>query len=210
MEITKLTKSQHVEGRWYADLEDGDSIKVDINMIADFSLYVGRELDDEELEELKAEEAKLKAKERALRMLGTRQMSRRELTNKLTQKGESPEAADAAAELMERVGAIDDGEYAGTIVRHYARRGYGIGRIKQELSRRGIAKELWEPALAEMPESDDTLDTLIETKLRGREPDKKELKKLTDMLLRRGFSWSEIKGALGRYDEMLETTEEIE
>lgn len=210
MEITKLIKSQHVEGRWYAELDESDSIKVDINMIADFALYVGRELSDEELCELKEAESRLNAKERALRMLSTRQMSRKELTDKLTQKGESPEAADAAAELMERVGAIDDGEYAGTIVRHYSKKGYGAGRIKNELSRRGISKELWDEALRQMPESDDTLDALIERKLRGREPDKKELKKVTDMLLRRGFSWSEIKSALGRYDEMLDTLEEIE
>ena len=199
-----------MEGRWYAELENGVSIRADINMIADFSLYVGRELSDEELEELKAAEERLTAKERALRLLENRQMSRKELTDKLTRKGESVEAAEAAAELMERVGAIDDREYARTVVRHYARKGYGVGRIKSELIRRGIDRELWEEALSEMPETDDTLDTLIQNKLRGREPDKNEVKKLTDMLLRRGFSWGEIKGALGRYDELLETAEDIE
>lgn len=199
-----------MEGRWYAELEDGVSIRADINMIADFSLYVGRELSDEELEELKAAEERLTAKERALRLLENRQMSRKELTDKLTRKGESAEAAEAVAELMERVGAIDDREYARTVVRHYARKGYGVGRIKSELIRRGIDRELWEEALSEMPETDDTLDTLIQNKLRGREPDKNEVKKLTDMLLRRGFSWGEIKGALGRYDELLETAEDIE
>ena len=35
------------------------------------------------------------------------------------------------------------------------------------------------------------------------------IKKLTDMLLRRGFSWSEIKDALGRYEFELDAYEEL-
>lgn len=193
--------------RWYIELDSGESIKADLNIIAELSLYEGRELTEDELTELREAAARFGAKERAFRLLSSRQMSRKELTDKLTQKGETPEAAEYAAELMERIGAVNDGEYAHTIVRHYAGKGYGAGRIKSELMRRGISKELWEDALSEMPESDDTLDALIASKLRGEAPDRRELKKLTDMLMRRGFSWPEIKGALGRYDEMIEEIE---
>jgi regulatory protein len=207
VKVEKLTKSQHMADRWYLVLSNGESVKADLNMIADLSLYEGRELTDEELSELLERASLFGAKERAYGMLSTRQMSRKELTEKLTKKGETAEDAEAVSELMERIGAINDSEYARTIVRHYAKKGYGEGRIKNELSRRGIPKELWEEALSEKPESDDTLDRLIASRLKGETPDKKELKKLTDMLLRRGFSWSEIKSALGRYDELLEETE---
>lgn len=207
MRIEKLYKSQKVADRWYAELTGGETIRVSLAIVADYSLYKGRELTDEELSDLRAAAAESGAKSRALRMLGARQMSRRELVDKLTQKGETEENAAAAADFMERIGAVNDEEYSKAIVRHYSKKGYGAARIKQELSRRGVPREMWDEALCELPEGDETIDTLIARKLNGREPDKQEVKRLTDMLLRRGFSWGQIKAALGRYDEALEETE---
>lgn len=207
MRVEKLIKSQHVADRFYAALENGESIKVDINIIADLSLYAGRELTDEELNELQARSGAFEAKERALKLLSSRQMSRKELKKKLAEKGATDEAADAAADIMERIGAVNDAEYAASIVRHYAKMGYGAGRIRQELMRRGVDKELWDDALSEMPEGGDKLDELIARRLKGRDPDEKELKRLTDRLIRRGFSWSEVRAALARYNETLELEE---
>ena len=147
------------------------------------------------------------AKEKALKLLEKRDYSRTELIRKLTEKGfEETEAAEAVESLVS-LGFVDDARYAPIVVRHYSKKGYGAGRIKAELSRRGVPKELWEDALEEISDSGDTLDAIISQKLGGRDPDRKELKKLTDMLLRRGFSWGDIKTALGRYDENLEETD---
>lgn len=205
--VTKLTESKNVKDRWYADLDTGESLKLSLALIADFSVYTGRRFEEEELETLRAAASKMNAKARALRMLGARAMSRRELTDKLLEKGETPEDAAEAADYLEAVGYLNDAQYAASLVRHYAQRGYGPGRVRQELYRRGVPRELWEEALGELPEDTDTLDALIERRLRGREADPKELKRLTDMLLRRGFSWSEIKAALGRLS-LTEVTED--
>ena len=59
-------------------------------------------------------------------------------------------------------------------------------------------------ALEEMPEQDDKIDRLLRTKLRSNEPDRAEIKKATDFLLRRGFGWDEIKSALARYNSYIE------
>lgn len=205
--VTKLTESKNVKDRWYADLDTGESLKLSLALIADFSVYTGRRFEEEELEALRAAASKMNAKARALRMLGARAMSRKELTDKLLEKGETPEDAAEAADYLEAVGYLNDAQYAASLVRHYAQRGYGPGRVRQELYRRGVPRELWEEALGELPEDTDTLDALIERRLRGREADPKELKRLTDMLLRRGFSWSEIKAALGRLS-LTEVTED--
>lgn len=205
--VTKLTESKNVKDRWYADLDTGESLKLSLALIADFSVYTGRRFEEEELEALRAAASKMNAKARALRMLGARAMSRKELTDKLLEKGETPEDAAEAADYLEAVGYLNDAQYAASLVRHYAQRGYGPGRVRQELYRRGVPRELWEEALGELPEDTDTLDALIERRLRGREADPRELKRLTDMLLRRGFSWSEIKAALGRLS-LTEVTED--
>ncbi len=205
--VTKLTESKNVKDRWYADFDTGESLKISLALIAGFSVYTGRRFEETEFDALRAAASKMNAKARALRMLGARAMSRRELMDKLLEKGETPEDAAEAADYLEAVGYLNDAQYAASLVRHYSGRGYGPGRVRQELYRRGVPRELWEEALGELPEDTDTLDALIERRLRGREADEKELKRLTDMLLRRGFSWSDIKAALHRFS-LTEVTED--
>ena len=86
-------------------------------------------------------------KKKALALLDRRDMSRKELTDKLLQKGEPPEAVAAAADRLEELGFLNDGRYAALVVRHYAGKGYGPARVRQELHRRGIARALWDAAM---------------------------------------------------------------
>jgi len=132
------------------------------------------------------------AKQRALRLLERRDYSRRELVLKLTEKGESQEDAEAVADRMTELGVINDERYSRMLVRHYSAKGYGACRIKQELYRHGIHTELWEEAMEEMPSQEEIMDKLFRSKLRSQNPDRAEIKKATDAMLRRGFSWSEI------------------
>lgn len=138
------------------------------------------------------------AKKRALKILERRDVSRKELIDKLTAKGETYENAVAVAEWLIRLGVIDDARYAGMVVRHYAAKGYGKARIQNELYRHGIEKELWDEALEECPDQEEVIDRLLRSKLKSPSPDRAELKKATDALLRRGFSWSEIGAAKDR------------
>ncbi len=199
--VCRLTRSQHIADRWYAELSDGETLKVDLNLIADFSLYSGRELTQEDAARLRKSAAQYSARECALRILGTRMLSRAELIRRLTDKGETEENAVAAVDALERAGAVNDAEYASAIVRHYAKSGYGPARIRDELYRRGIPRELWDDALEDLSEdSGETVRRLLRQRLRGvEEPDSRDLKRAADMLRRRGFPWEEIKLALAEY-----------
>ena len=204
MEITKMTQSKRVPDRWYAEFEDGTTLRVNIALIADYSLFTGRDLSDEEMAELSGAAGRVNAKARALRIIGSRNMSRQELYRRLVEKGENEENAEEAVAWLESIGAINDEEYSGMIVRHYAGKGYGVGRIKNELYRRGIPREMWDAALAEMPDTEGPLDRLVASKLKGEMPDAAMLKKVSDGLCRRGYTWEEIKSALRRYEQSLE------
>ena len=138
------------------------------------------------------------AKKRALRLLERRDYSRKELILKLTEKGEPLEDAEAVADRMMELGVISDERYSRMLVRHYASKGYGLCRIKQELYRHGIHTDLWEEALEELPSQEEVIDKLFRSKLRSSSPDRNEIKKATDALLRRGFSWSEISECKNR------------
>ena len=145
------------------------------------------------------------AKKRALWLLDKRDYSRAELKRKLTEKDIPDDAAEAAVDRLAQLGFVDDRRYAPIVVRHYAAKGYGRSRVRSELQRRGIPKELWDEALEEMPEQDETVDRLLRSRLKGADmDDRSALKRATDALARRGYGWDEISAAVERYREETE------
>ena len=94
---------------------------------------------------------------------------------------------------------MDDESYAAAVTRHYAAKGYGPGRIRGELSRRGIDRELWDGALDQMPDNSGKLDKFIAARLKD-PTDRDQVRKVTAALYRRGHSWEDICAALRRFD----------
>ena len=146
------------------------------------------------------------AKKRALSLLDKRDYSRKMLVDKLTEKGVAEEEAAEVADWLCSLGVVNDERYAGLVVRHYAQKGYGPRRIREELYRRGIDRELWDNALDELPMSDDTVYRLLNNRLRGsRTPE--DMERARSYLLRRGYSWEEVRGACERYQSENEELE---
>jgi len=198
MTITELREI--TQGRFIVGFSDGSEMRLNLDIVADLSLFRGRELSDEEFGAIKSSSELSGCKEKALKIIGARPLSCKELKDKLLQKGETFENAESCIEWLKGLHYLDDSQYAGMIVRHYSAKGYGIQRIKNELYMRGVPKELWEEAVSEIPESDDKVYDLLCRKLRSENPDRAELKKATDALFRRGFSWEEIKSAVNRFN----------
>ncbi len=121
------------------------------------------------------------------------------LLDKLTEKGVPDEDAAEVADWLCELGVVDDRRFAGLVTRHYAAKGYGERRIREELYRRGIDRSLWDEALEELPGSEDSLERQVAARLRGGEPTPDKLKKIAGALLRRGYTWEEIRPVLDRY-----------
>ena len=204
MQITEIKPSQHKKDRFLVKLEDGNILRVTEEELLRFGLRAGLELDGGAMEALAASVRASSAKAAAADMIGSRALSKKELTRRLVKKGSDEADAQAAADWLEDIGAVDDAGYAAALVRHYGEKGYGPARVREELRRRGVDRELWDEALEEMPEAAEILDALIRKKCRGELSDPKEKKRVSDGLLRRGFAWSDVKAAMGRYTEMTE------
>ena len=203
--IEALEPSKHIQGRFLIRFEGKrELLKVTENEVASFSLYSGRELEEDELVALQKAGSLSSAKARGARMLGERSLSRKELIRRLTEKGETPENAEAAADWLADIGALDEAGYARSVVRHYSGRGYGVQRIRQELYRRGIPREFWEDAMEERGDPEERITAFLNQKMRGHENDPKQLKRAADALLRRGFRWEEIRAGLNRYGANIE------
>lgn len=176
-------------------LEDGACLKITEQELLDFGLRAGDELDGGTLARLKDAAGISNVKVTAADLVGKRAMSRQELERKLMEKGASQAEARYAAEWLEAIGAIDDRDYASLLARHYGQMGWGPARVREKLREKGVPRELWEEALEELPEAEGQIDTFLAGKLRGRIPDDRERKRLSDALLRRGFSWGDVKAA---------------
>ena len=195
----KQTSPEHVT----VCLDDGGEIRSTLGVVTELRLFRGRELDSEALETLQAQSGRALAREKALQLVSQRQMSAKELGKKLREKGFDEETADYCVSWITERGLINEENYAAAIVRHYAAKGYGEGRIRQELMRRGIPRDLWDTALAAMPESTEKLDRLIAQRLRDPE-DRDAVRKLSAALFRRGYSGEEIRAALSRFQTSLD------
>lgn len=222
MRITKVAPSTKVQGRWLCHLEDGTILRVGENEILNFCLYAGLELSDDTLEQLSAAVAKGNLREKALNLISARPMSRKELLNKLTarEKPTAPAedgfagreedeenisaAATEVADWLEGLGYLNDAEYAKTVAKHYSAKGYGQGKIRDELWKRGVPREFWDEAKESAEAPGEGIDAFIRVKLKGKTPDPRELKRVSDALARRGYRWNEIKEGLRRYGAEIE------
>lgn len=204
MVIQELKPSKRIQGRWLAVLEDGSILRVGEKEVVDFALYAGKELTEDEAQAIMDSARRTGLKEKTINLLARKQMSRRELERKLGEWEASEEECAAICDRMEELGFLDDGEYAARLVRHYSAKGYGERKLRDELYRRGIPREFWEEALAQAEDSAQAIDAFVEKKLAGKTVDQKELKKVSDALARRGYSWSDISNALGRYGARME------
>lgn len=204
MVIQELKPSKRVRGRWLAVLEDGSILRLGEKEIIDFSLYAGKVLSGEEAEAVLDSARRSGLKEKTIALLARKPMSRRELERKLGEWEAGEEETAAICDRMEELGFLNDREYAARLVRHYSAKGYGARKLRDELYRRGIPRELWDGALAGLEDSAAAIDAFVEKKLGGKAIDRKELKKVSDALARRGYSWSDITNALGRYGARME------
>ena len=141
-------------------------------------------------------------RERALRHLSRRDHSRAELTRKLAAHGDADEI-DAVIERMGELGLQSDTRYAEAFVRGKAGR-FGASRLRSELARRGIDRDLINEAIAgECVESEADRARAV---LRGRftEPpaDAREWARQARFLQTRGFAPDLIRKLLKEpYDE---------
>lgn len=97
--------------------------------------------------------------DRAIRILAMRDHSEQELRRKLVapvMSKNGPEALDVTPDELEQVVAwcienryLDDNRFVGQFIASRSRKGYGPARIRQELSQKGIARQVVDQAMRE-------------------------------------------------------------
>lgn len=139
----------------------------------------------------------------AAKQLSYRALSAKMLRDKLLDKGHDEEAADYALAWLTERKLLNDTAYAESVVRSYARKGFGEMRIRQELTARGVGREDADEVMRSFSPDHAQLTALLDKRLRGDVSDRKEIDKAVAFLQRRGFAWGDIKDALEEYGQSL-------
>ncbi|MBR0282798.1 MAG: regulatory protein RecX, partial [Oscillibacter sp.] len=192
MRIDRIEPSAHKKGRVLVFLDGGTCLKVTEKELLNFGLRAGDELDAETVTRLRESAGLSNIRAKAAEMIAKRPLSRNALVRKLTEKGALPEEAESAADWLTEIGALNDTEYAATLARDCAAKGYGPAKIRAKLYEKGVPKELWDAAMSDLPDGHAQIDAYLSRKVSGT-PDADTKRRLTASLLRRGFSWDDIR-----------------
>lgn len=165
-----------------------------------------KEINEDELTELLDSVSFRRAYNKGLDLLSRRPYGVKELIKKLCEKGHEKQASQKACDRLLELGLLNDEEYARILANDLLeRKNYSTKRIKQELSFRGIPREIVENTVDSLDNNaENRIILVIKKKYINKLNDEKGRKRAVDGLLRLGFSYSEIKSALNQVAEFTE------
>ncbi|MBO5321589.1 MAG: regulatory protein RecX [Clostridia bacterium] len=200
MRITEIKPSKlHLN---LLSLSNGEEILIDKDVCAEHSLDVDLELDCEELKELKFQSDYVRAKSRALWYLDRMDYSEKALFDKLVLKGFDKKASSAVIAKFVDLGLLDDRRYAERLCEKLLNSGNSKRAASQKMRQKGLSYDLCKEILEETAADEgDTLSRLIERKYLEKLSDKENYHKVYAALVRRGFSYSDVRNALKKYTE---------
>ena len=195
MRIELLKTTPDRAGRYFVQFDNGRVLRLYRQTVEDFSLYSGMELSQERFEEICKSAEALSAKMRAVRIVSAANVSKKDLENRLVQKGEKPSDARQAVQWMEEMNLLDDEKAAEQIIHSCISKGYGLARAKQALYEKQIPKAYWDEVLEDYPDQNEKILDFLRSRLDA-DSDEKQKKRAIDALIRRGHSYGTIKKAM--------------
>lgn len=195
MVITKITETKRKRFSIYID--NKFTFACSGEMLSDSGIYVGKEIDEMELEGLRRDSGADKVEFRALNLLSYREHSSKELVEKLSKKNDK-DMAELAVEKLTDMGMVDDERFGYMYAEElYVYRLMGPIRIRHELAKKGIDREMVSQIIDEICQNDlENATKLVEQKYYGKLNDKKNIEKIVAGLYRMGYSFDIAKQAI--------------
>ena len=203
----KITNVSRYKGTTYeVEIDESRKIYLHIDIITDFSVRTGMEIERDELRKIIYASNFRRAYQRALFLLDYRDYSAKEMTEKLVGTYKNEALCGAVLEKLKENRFIDDERYAEKLARKLVEiKKYGYKRAKREIMLKGIAQFTAEDALEGFAESfEENLTELLKTKYSRYltdESDRKSIEKVKSALVRYGYDFSEINRAVKEYFE---------
>ena len=206
--ITQIAVQKKRKNRCSIFLNDEFAFGLDQDVVLRFGLKKGDILDDKRIEEILLSEERKSAKDRALKFLSYRDRSEKEILTKLKDVGYDESVIKWIINDLKRLKFIDDKRFASSFAQtQMITRPMGEFFLKRELKQKGVATELIEQTIEKVYQEKDQLTVATELaeqrKKRFKNLDELKVKKrVSDFLLRRGFSWDIVSHILENWNEL--------
>lgn len=197
-------KISHTKGRGkkiHIFVDDEYTITTDIDFWVEHFFKDGQEITEEQWQELCNGIYYKKAVDKCYDLLSRRDHSVKELKTKLLRTVDE-ENADRAIEKMIDYGYLDDEKYAKNLVKYLSEtKLMSKNHIKQEMYKRGVPNDIIAYTLEETEiDNVSVVVDLIFTKYRNKLDAQDGNKKVIAALMRKGFSYSDIREAFDRIE----------
>lgn len=197
-------KISHTKGRGkkiHIFIDDEYTITTDIDFWAENFFKDGQEIGDDEWKKLVDGINYKKTVDKCYDLLSRRDHSVKELKTKLLRTVDE-ESANRAIEKMIDYGYLDDEKYAKNLVKYLSEtKRMSKNHIKQEMYKRGVPNDIIAYTLEETEiDNVSAVVDLIFTKYRNKLDAQDGNKKVIAALMRKGFSYSDIREAFERIE----------
>ena len=202
VKITKIEIQKKSKSRY--SLFDGDNFITGVSQdtLIRFNLHSGKILSEQDIQEIEAAEVLFKMRDQALRYLSRRAHSRKELFDKLRNKGHRNDLIDRILDEFVDRGYIDDAAFTRMFIDEEIRlKSSGPLLIRSKLMQRGIQAGIIEQMLTDlysMGEQIANCRKLAKKKYRADLSgiDEKQRSGLISYLKTKGFHWEHISAAV--------------
>lgn len=196
---------RHQKGRGnkiHLYLDDEYVITTDANFWADNYISDGTEVDEDEWQELVEGINYKKALNKCADLLSRRDHSVKEMKMKLQRTVDSKSAQKAIDRYIE-AGYLDDERFCRSLVEYLINnKKYSENHIRQECYKRGISSDIINNVLEDFYiDNVDTIVELIQSKYLSKLQQENGTQKVIAALMRKGFSYSDIKSAFYRLEK---------
>ncbi|MBQ4119915.1 MAG: regulatory protein RecX [Clostridia bacterium] len=203
MQIVSLKKDKLHLTR--LSFDDGSEALIDSDVCNESCLKVGADLSDNSLKELLEESDYRRAKSRAIWYLDRADHTEKGLYDKLIRGGFKKEAAAKVVARFIEVGLLDDCRFAENYAERLNASNYSKREILQKLTLKGVPYSVAKEVLADTDGDEQSkIKNLLEKKYQTKLQRQDGAQKVFAALVRKGFSYSEVREALKSYIEEFE------
>ena len=205
--MLQITKTEMIKrGQVRIWINDEPAFRLSENQMKDLHLAEGRELETEELAAIHTEVLLPAAKNRCLDLLLASDKTRKAVLDRLIREDYPEDVAVQAVEYAESFRYIDDLRYVCSFIRT-KKDSMSSRQIRQKLLEKGVPADQIEEAFSQEEPPDEAAQIrywMQKKRFVSSTADQKETERFMRFLVRKGFSYADIRNALEK--EKIDTT----
>lgn len=183
--------------------QDGKSFWIDSDYFCETGIRSGDNITEERICEIIKESDYVRAKSKAIWLLDRADRSEKNLYKKLCESF-SAESAARAIQRLKEVGLIDDWRLAERLAERLMEANVSKREAYAKMLAKGLPNDIIKQTLQETPVDEiEQIKAVIEKKYKARLSDPQEVRKVCAALMRKGFSYGNIRDVLKDYSEQL-------